>query len=225
MSGGVFVTGTDTEVGKTVVAAGLLHAVRGQGLGVAGYKPVAAGCEPTEQGWRNEDALALLQAAGAELPYAAVNPVALPAAIAPHLAAEDEGVVLELPPLVAGYRRLAGQVEWVLVEGAGGWRVPLNERQSLADLAVALGLPVVLVVAIRLGCISHALLTAEAVAADGLPLAGWVANQADTRDTMIRRQVDAIAGRLAAPLLGMVPPMPGPSPAAVARHLDIARLL
>lgn len=221
---GVFLTGTDTEVGKTLVGTGLLRAVRDRGRRVAGYKPVAAGCEHTSRGWRNEDALAHLDAAGG-FDYEAVNPVALPAAIAPHLAAEEAGVSLALTPLVEGFHRLSAQADWVLVEGAGGWRVPLNERETLADLAVALGLPVVIVVAIRLGCINHALLTAEAVAADGLELAGWVANRVQPADATAQRQIDSIDLRLQAPLLGVVPEHAGIGQDAVAAQLSVDPLL
>lgn len=224
-AGGIFLTGTDTEVGKTRVATGLLHAVRHRGYRVAGYKPVAAGCELTPRGWRNEDALAHLAAAGGDLDYEAVNPVALPAAMAPHLAAEDEDVSLALDPLVEGFRDLAERVDWVLVEGAGGWRVPLNDRETLADLAVALGLPVVLVVAIRLGCINHALLSAEAIVADGLELAGWVANRVDDADPTARRQIESIARRLHTPLLGVVPESPGADADGIAACLDVDSLL
>ncbi|MBA1148702.1 dethiobiotin synthase [Ectothiorhodospiraceae bacterium WFHF3C12] len=220
MSRGVFITGTDTEIGKTAVGAGLLRAMRDAGSRVAGYKPVAAGCEWTPEGWRNEDALSLMAATGGGVDYQAVNPVALPAAIAPHLAAADAGITLDVASLAAGYRRLSDSVDWVLVEGAGGWRVPLNADETLADLARVLRLPVVVVVAIRLGCINHALLTAEAVAADGLPLAGWVANRFDARDATAKRQIDAIAERLAAPLLGVVPDLPDANAANVARYLD-----
>lgn len=224
-AGGIFLTGTDTEVGKTRVATGLLRAVRDRGRRVAGYKPVAAGCELTPHGWRNEDALAHIAAAGGDLDYEAVNPVALPAAMAPHLAAEDEDVSLALAPLVKGFRDLAERVDWVLVEGAGGWRVPLNDRETLADLAVALGLPVVLVVAVRLGCINHALLSAEAVAADGLELAGWVANRVDDADPTARRQIESIARRLDAPLLGVVPESPQATADGIGACLELDSLL
>lgn len=223
-AGGVFVTGTDTEVGKTLIGSGLLHAMGQRGLRTAGYKPIAAGCESTPEGWRNEDALALSAAATLELAYEAVNPVALADPIAPHLAAEREGRRLAAEPLIDGYRQLAAEADWVLMEGAGGWRVPLNETQTLAALPAALGLPVILVVAIRLGCISHALLTAEAIAADGLALAGWVANVPAAEDTTTGAQIESIRQRLGAPLLGVVPRLDAPDPAAVGACLDIQSL-
>jgi len=224
-AGGVFLTGTDTEVGKTVVGAGLLRAMAAQGLTTAGYKPVAAGCESMPDGWRNEDALALSAAASLSLPYDAVNPVALADPIAPHLAAEREGRRLTSEPLLEGYRHLASEADWVLMEGAGGWRVPLNEAQTLAALPAALNLPVILVAAIRLGCISHALLTAEAIAADGLTLAGWVANVPGPEDATTGPQIETLRRRLGAPLLGVVPRLDPPDPAAVADCLDVGPLL
>src|SRR5690606_3513788 len=177
MSRAYFVTGTDTEIGKTSIAAGLLHAARRCGLSTAAAKPVASGCRRTAAGLRNDDALALLGECSLELGYEAVNPLAFEPAIAPHLAAREAGVPLQAAGLARSVRAvLARGADFSLVEGAGGWRVPLSGGETLADLAVALQLPVILVVGVRLGCISHALLTAEAIARDGLPLAGWVAN-------------------------------------------------
>lgn len=178
LKGVFFVTGTDTEVGKTWVSCRLLERARDAGLKCYGLKPVAAGCEETPQGLRNEDAVRLMAASSVTLPYEVVNPVALKAAIAPHIAAEQEGRRITLAQL-AGYVRGAlssHPADLVVVEGAGGWRVPLNDREMLAGLAVELNLPVIQVVGMRLGCISHALLTAEAIRADGLRYTGTVAN-------------------------------------------------
>lgn len=214
-----FVTGTDTEVGKTAVSCALLHAAAEQGLRTAAVKPVAAGCD--EDG-RNEDAIALMQAMTEELDYAQVNPVALHEAIAPHIAAEREGKRPQADRL-AGLCRgvMLGGADFVLVEGAGGWRVPLNARETLADLAVQLQVEVILVVAMRLGCINHALLSAEAIARDGLRLAGWVANQPGPRMACHEENLDTLQRLLPAPLLGEVPLMSPWDPEKAASLLSI----
>lgn len=223
MSRAFFVTGTDTEVGKTVTACALLAAAAQRGLTTAAVKPVAAGCD--DDG-RNEDALALMAAMTAELPYERVNPVALQAAIAPHIAAREEGVELTVGHLAGACREVtAGAAEFVLVEGAGGWRVPVGPRETLADLARELGAPVILVVGMRLGCINHALLTAEAIARDGLRLAGWVANQPGARMSRHEENLATLRELLDAPCLGELPHLPGADPAALASHLDIGPLL
>ncbi|MCH2556242.1 MAG: dethiobiotin synthase [Alcanivorax sp.] len=178
LKGVFFITGTDTEVGKTWVGCRLLERARDAGLRCYGLKPVAAGCERTAEGPRNEDALNLMAASSVTLPYEVVNPVALDAAIAPHIAAQQENRRVTLAQL-AGYVRGAlnsHPADLVLVEGAGGWRVPLNDREMLSGLAVELNLPVIQVVGMKLGCINHALLTAEAIRADGLHYTGTVAN-------------------------------------------------
>ncbi|MCA1805588.1 MAG: dethiobiotin synthase [Xanthomonadaceae bacterium] len=205
MNNGYFITGTDTEVGKTRVSVALLHWLQQQGLRVAGMKPVAAGCEETAAGLRNEDALALQAASSVTLPYDTINPYALAPPIAPHLAARDAGILIDIDPILAAYRTIAAQVDSVVVEGAGGWRVPLNDNQDMSDLAAALGLPVVLVVDIRLGCINHALLSAQAIAARGLPLAGWAANHAHGDYARSADNIASIAARVGAPLLGVIP--------------------
>jgi len=220
-----FVTGTDTEIGKTTIAAGLLHAARHAGLSTAAAKPVASGCEPTAAGLRNPDALALLGECTLPLAYAEVNPLAFAPPIAPHLAAREAGLALNVATLAPAVRAvLAKEADFTLVEGAGGWRVPLAGRESLSDLAVALGLPVILVVGVRLGCINHALLSAEAIARDGLPLAGWVANVMDPATSRLEENLATLAERLDAPCLGQVPHLPVATPAAVAAHLDLAPL-
>ena len=178
LKGIFFVTGTDTEVGKTWVSCRLLERAREAGLSCYGLKPIAAGCEATADGWQNEDALQLMAASSVKLPYETVNPVALTAAIAPHIAAQQEGKVVTLARL-AGYVRgalNAHKADLILIEGAGGWRVPLNDREMLSGLAKELALPVIQVVGMKLGCISHALLTAEAIEKDGLQYAGTMAN-------------------------------------------------
>ena len=227
-----FVTGTDTGVGKTLIASALLHAANQKHLRTLGLKPVAAGCEQTGEGLRNDDALQLMQAASVKLSYEQVNPVALQAAIAPHIAAANEGRRLSVDRLVGFCRgALMNKVDFCLIEGAGGWRVPLNPRETMADLARALDIPVLMVVGIRLGCINHALLTAEAIARDGLKLAGWVASCVEAEQPAWRENVDTLRALLPFPLLGVVPFM-GVEPIrdfpllqTVSSHLDINKLI
>lgn len=197
---GLFVTGTDTGVGKTRVAVALIHALRAQGLRVAAMKPVAAGCAP---GGLNDDVRALLQAANVAADLRDINPYSFESPIAPHLAAQQAGVAIELPVIVAAYARLAAVADVVVVEGAGGWRVPLNDREDMADLAQALALPIVLVVGLRLGCLNHALLTAESIAHRRLPCAGWVGNQIDPAMACQVANLDALRARLPVPCLGV----------------------
>jgi dethiobiotin synthetase len=219
---GWFVTGTDTGVGKTWVSVALMHALRERGVSVLGMKPVAAGCTPTLEGLRNEDALMLLEAASFAVPYGEVNPYALEAPVAPHIAAQQVGVMVDLDTLSATAQRLAGQADRLVVEGVGGWRVPLSDRADVAGLAIHLGLPVILVVGLRLGCLNHALLTAEAIAHAGVPLAGWVANLVDPHMASVAENVQDLMLRLPAPLLGVMPHMHGRPPrlAAPALNLD-----
>lgn len=176
---GLFITGTDTNVGKTLVAASLLHAYAELGYRSIGMKPVAAGAELVEGVWINEDVVALRAAANVEAPAELINPYLFREAIAPHIAAEHKGVRIELPRIRAAFQELSALAEVVIVEGVGGFRVPLGADTDSADLAVSLNLPVVLVVGMRLGCINHALLTLEAITARNLTLAGWVANRID----------------------------------------------
>jgi dethiobiotin synthetase len=197
---GLFVTGTDTGVGKTRVAVALIHALRAQGLRVAAMKPVSAGSAPGEL---NEDVVALLQAANVVADLRDVNPYAFVEPIAPHIAAQQAGVRIELAVIAEAYGRLAAAADVVVVEGAGGWRVPLNECEDMADLARVLGLPIVLVVGLRLGCLSHALLTAESIANRRLPWAGWVGNHIDPGMAQIAENVSALKARLPDPCLGL----------------------
>lgn len=221
----VFVTGTDTEVGKTHVSCALLAAASKAGLQTAAMKPVASGCELTAAGLRNSDALALQAQCTLELSYEQINPVALQAAIAPHLAAASEGRQLSLSRLVGTARAvLMGRADFTVIEGAGGWRVPLNGRELLSSLPLELRLPVVLVVGIRLGCINHALLTAEAIRRDGLHLAGWVANHLGTCTAVDSQNVETLRHMLPAPLLGELPFAPGQSPDEAAAFIDLSAL-
>jgi dethiobiotin synthetase len=222
MATAFFITGTDTDVGKTTVAAGLLRAARLAGLSTAAVKPVAAGCELTAAGLRNSDALALLTECSALLSYAEVNPVALAPAIAPHIAAVEAGVSLDVASLASAVQAvLAKQADFTLVEGAGGWYVPMNDSSTLADLAVALQLPVIVVVAVRLGCINHALLTVAAIERDGLRVAGWVANLLEPHMPRLEENIASLQARLSAPCLGRVPLLAEVSAASVARCLDL----
>lgn len=202
---GCFVTGTDTGVGKTLVSAALLHTLVRHHRRVVGMKPVAAGLIDHRGQWVSEDVLALRAASNVSVPAALDNPVALPDAMAPHLAAERAGRLVTVSKLMTAHRTLQDHADVVLVEGAGGWRVPINEHETLADLAKAIGAPVVLVVGLRLGCLNHALLTAEAIRADGLQLAGWVANAVDPDMPCRDENIDTLRQRLPAPLLGSVP--------------------
>lgn len=201
-----FVTGTDTDVGKTTIAAGLLASANKRGLRTAAIKPIASGCELTPDGLRNADALLLQSVMSLPLSYEEINPIALAPAIAPHLAAEQANVRINAMQL-AGICRgvLMQRADLTLVEGAGGWRVPLNSRELLSELPKLLGLPVIMVVGMRLGCINHALLTAEAIARDGLSLAGWVANSCGPDMDYLDENIATIKGYLRAPCLGMVP--------------------
>ncbi|MBW8371844.1 MAG: dethiobiotin synthase [Thiobacillus sp.] len=197
---GLFVTGTDTGVGKTRVAVALIHALRAQGLRVAAMKPVSAGSAP---GGLNEDVEVLLQAANVAADIRDVNPYAFAPAIAPHIAAQQAGRRIELDVIAAAYSRLAAAADVVVVEGAGGWRVPLNDREDMADLAQRLDLPVVLVVGLRLGCLNHALLTAESIANRHVPWAGWVANHVDPGMDCQAENIAALRARLPSPCLGV----------------------
>lgn len=199
-----FIAGTDTEIGKTFITCALLHTARRAGFTALGMKPVAAGAEWIDGDYVNEDA-ARLRAAGSFDPgLADLNPVCLRSPIAPHIAAAEEGVAIDEAAILAAYGRLAAQADVMLVEGVGGFRVPLGPKHDTADLAVAFGLPVILVVGLRLGCINHALLTAEAIRARGLPLAGWVANQVDPAMLRVDENIAAIDARIGAPCLGRV---------------------
>jgi dethiobiotin synthetase len=197
---GLFVTGTDTGVGKTRVAVALIHALRAQGLRVAAMKPVSAGNAPGEL---NEDVVALLEASNVNAAVCDVNPYTFAEPIAPHIAAELAGVRIDLDVIAAAYGRLAAMADVVVVEGAGGWRVPLNDREDMADLARRLGLPVVLVVGVRLGCLSHALLTVESIASRQVPWAGWVANQVEPAMPRADENVACLHVRLPGPCLGV----------------------
>lgn len=209
--GGVFVTGTDTGVGKTWVSLGLMAALQAQSLSVVGMKPVSAGCERTPGGLRNEDAVLLQRQASVAHPYERINPVAFEPPIAPHIAAIEAGVDIDFARIERAYRTLAASADLCVVEGAGGWLVPLSARKSFADLAERLALPVFLVVAIRLGCLNHALLTVESIERHGLPLAGWVANLLAPEIPRARENIEALSARIRAPRMATVGYTPKPT--------------
>lgn len=219
-----FITGTDTGIGKTLMSTALLHALGKQGLRAAGMKPVAAGTEWRDGAWHNEDSDALMAAATIRLPPEQVTPYLLRAPAAPHIAAAQDGITIDPARLLAAHAAIVQQADAVVIEGVGGFRVPLNDRFDSADLAQAFGLPVILVVGLRLGCINHALLSAEAIAARGLVLAGWIANHIDTEMLFPQENIAALSVRLPAPLLGVVPRLQQPSPAAACAHLDFTAL-
>lgn len=219
MKHGWFVTGTDTGVGKSRVSAGLVRLGARQGRAAVGMKPVASGAVTTPDGLRSEDALLLQQAANLPVPYEQVNPYLFVPPIAPHIAAAEQGVDIRLETIQTAFARLAASADWVVVEGVGGWQVPLSRHFALPDLARALGLPVILVVGMRLGCLNHALLTARAIQADGLMLAGWVANRVDAEFERCDANLATLEAHLDFPLLGVVPHTAAPAPDAVADAL------
>jgi dethiobiotin synthetase len=218
---GFFVTGTDTGVGKTQVALGLLALMNGAGLRTLAMKPISSGCMVTPGGLRNEDALRLEVAASEAVPYTEVNPFAYAPAIAPHIAADEAGDGPRVTDLVAAFNTLLRHpADAVVVEGAGGWRVPINPDETLADFAREIGLPVVLVVGMRLGCLNHALLSAEAIRRDGLVLAGWVANQVDGTMARAAENLATLERLMPGPCLGVVPHLPAPTADLMVASLD-----
>lgn len=200
-----FITGTDTEIGKTFVTAALLRAFAKQSLRTIGMKPVAAGAELVDGVWHNEDVDSLMAASNVVASQELIVPYLMQAAAAPHIVASLENVQFDLAHIVASYQQLHAMSDVVLIEGVGGFCVPLNDEVSTVDMAQALGLPVILVVGMRLGCINHALLTAQAIAASGMRLAGWVANTVDAEMRFFDENVQALKQRLTAPCLGVIP--------------------
>lgn len=216
-----FITGTDTEVGKTRISVGLIKALQQQGLRVAAMKPIASGCEWQDGELRNEDALALSKQADIKLPYAQVNPYPFEPAIAPHLAAEQTGQTISIKVIRQHFAAMQDNADAIVVEGAGGWLVPLNDGETMADLAKTLQLPVILVVAIKLGCINHALLTVQGIVHSGLKLAGWVANDF-LHNSQSSGIIQTLTQRIAAPCLGVVPELADAEDASP--YLQLARL-
>jgi dethiobiotin synthetase len=205
-SRGVFITGTDTGVGKTLIACALTRALRQAGRRVSVMKPVASGSSSTADGLRNADALALMEAAG--LPpelYCEVNPYCFEPPISPHIAAEEAKITIDTDLIRRKYDRLRADAEWIVVEGAGGWLAPINACQCMSELARALSLPALLVVGLKLGCLNHAQLTWRAVRSDGVPLAGWVASAIDPHMSHAAENLDTLARRLGEPPLAVIP--------------------
>ncbi len=219
-----FVTGTDTGAGKTLVTGALLYALGQQGVRAAGMKPVAAGAELQDGVWHNEDVDFIAASSPLALPTDLTTSYLLQAATAPHIAAAQEGVTIDPDRILDSYVRVAAAADAVVVEGVGGFRVPLADDFDTADLAQRLGLPVIMVVGLRLGCINHALLTAEAIAVRGLTLAGWIANVIDIGMDYGMAYIDTLTQKLPAPMLGCVPRLPAPLPSAAASHLDLSSL-
>ena len=205
MNQGVFVTGTDTGCGKTRVSVVLIEQLRARGIRVGGFKPVAAGSELHDGELRNDDTLALIGASGLDVPYRVANPYCFEPAIAPHLAAAEAGIKIEPGPILAACDELASGCEFLVVEGAGGWRVPLGPRFDLQGLALELGLPVLLVVGLRLGCLNHALLSEQSILASGARLLGWVGSQVDPGMARLNENIAALSARLSRPCLGILP--------------------
>ena len=205
MSSAYFIAGTDTGVGKTLITSALVHGFAQRGLRSVGMKPVAAGCTWQDGRLLSEDVVQLVAASNVEVDLDLINPYAFAPPIAPHIAADKAGVSIELPVIQQACKTLQGQVDRVMVEGVGGFRVPLGAELDTADLAQALGLPVVLVVGMRLGCINHTLLTLEAIEVRGLTLAGWVANCIDPEMAVLDDNIAALRKRIPAPCLGIVP--------------------
>lgn len=223
-SAAFFITGTDTGVGKTLVTAALLHAFAALGRQVVGMKPVAAGADREGDVWINEDVRLLRAASNVTAPAEWVNPYLFRDPIAPHIAAERKGVTIEIPRIRAALEALRGQAELVLVEGVGGFRVPLSADTDTADLAQVLDLPVILVAGMRLGCLNHVLLTMEAIQSRGLRLAGWVANRIDPDMAAYDENLAALRQRIGAPLLAELPVMALADPARAAGYFPPVRL-
>lgn len=225
MKQGYFVTGTDTGIGKTTVSCALLRAFAAQGNSVVGMKPVASGCRREAGQLVSEDVEKLQATSSVSAPLELLNPYAFEPPIAPHIAAEQAGVQIDLARIDAAFKKLQTQADIVVVEGVGGFCVPLNQREDTADMAVMLGLPVILVVGIRLGCLSHALLATEAIARRGLVLAGWVANYCQSGEVSVANEnISALRARIEAPLLGVVGYQEFPDFEKIASLLDLQKL-
>ncbi len=204
-SKGIFVTGTDTGIGKTAVSCALLRTFKQRGLNVQGMKPVASGCDLHDGQWQNEDALALIQACDTNADYALVNPYALPLATAPQIAAREANVTLDLAVIIHAYEKLQSQADFVLVEGVGGWLAPLSDTLDQSDLVAAMQTPVVLVVGMRLGCINHARLTEQAIQAGGFNFLGWVANYCEADFDIDGDYYQALSASMQSPCLAKLP--------------------
>lgn len=225
MSRAFFVAGTDTDVGKTVASKAILHALAAREVKTIGYKPVAAGSEKTAEGWRNSDALHLQAAATVDVAYEDVNPYALELPASPHIAAKHEQLTIDYALLSDKLAQHKQNADVVLVEGAGGWRVPISDEESLSTWVQQEQLPVILVVGIKLGCLSHALLTAEVIKSDGLNLIGWVANRVNPGTEHYADIIEMLETRLAVPKLGEIPYIPKAKRKDLGKYIDVTALL
>jgi len=222
MTSAFFVTGTDTEIGKTWCTLGLIQAFKNQGIRAAGMKPIASGCQLTPAGLRNSDGEHILTLNHPlTLPYPIINPYAFAPPIAPHIAAEQAQQAIQLTKIVEAYQQFTAVAEVIIVEGIGGWRVPIDRQHSLKDLVLALDIPVILVVGLRLGCINHALLTAEVIIGDGCQLIGWIANTL-TSEFETQSVIQTLSERLPAPFLAEMPYLPHQDIAQLAQALEVA---
>ncbi|MCX9530469.1 dethiobiotin synthase [Vibrio cholerae] len=225
MRNAIFIAGTDTDVGKTVASKAILQALATHNIATIGYKPVAAGSDKTEFGYRNSDALHLMKAATVNMPYEDVNPYALVLPTSPHIAAKHENVTIDYALLSNKLSKHKQNAELVVVEGAGGWRVPTSDSDCLSTWVKQERLPVILVVGIKLGCLSHAILTAEAIRADGLELVGWIANRINPGTEHYAEIIEHLEGRLGAPKLGEIPYMPKAKRQELGKFIQLDHLL
>lgn len=221
MKHGIFITGTDTGTGKTLVASALVRLAASHGRRVVGLKPIATGAARTSQGLRNADATALAAESSVALPYELTNPLCFEPAIAPHIAATDTGTPMHVPALVDWYRRATVDAELAIVEGAGGWRVPMYPEGFLSDLAEQLQLDVLLVVGLRLGCLNHARLTVEAIShSDRCRYLGWIGSCIDPAFARLEENLESLSRLLGGQPLAVIPPLPAPSAASALEHLQ-----
>lgn len=221
MTKSIFVTGTDTEVGKTFYSKLLLHSLNAQGLRTAAMKPLASGAAMHEGKLRNADALLLQQAANTSFPYELCNPYCFEAAIAPHLAAKQLGIRIDPDVILQAYKKLQQRADVTVIEGVGGWLVPVDDKQTVADLIQTLGVPVILVVGMRLGCINHALLTADNIKQRGITLLGWVANMMEPGMSHLDENIMSIAARIEAPLLDTIEFINNPEADTPSQRLNV----
>ncbi len=224
MTKAYFITGTDTDIGKTHIATALIQHFVALNFKTIGMKPISAGCDMHNGQLKNEDALQLLAASNVTAPYSLVNPYAFAPAIAPHLAANLEGETISIAHIQAAYTQLTALAEVLIVEGAGGFLVPINDTETIADLSVALNIPVILVVGMRLGCINHALLSVLAIEQKGLKLSGWIANEIDTEMPRLHENIASLTARINAPYLGFVAWQKGAGVDKLCSQLDLSRL-
>lgn len=218
---GYFITGTDTECGKTEITLGVMQWLQSQQLNVAGMKPIASGCEVTTEGLRNDDADRILKQSSGSLTYSQINCYSFQPAIAPHIAAAEAAVDIDFEVIKRAADQLSQQSDRLVIEGVGGWRVPLGRDGALSDLALALDLPVILVVGLKLGCINHALLTAESIQASGGKLVGWVGNHVEASMSVADENIQTLRSEIAVPCFGIVPNLAKPTAEEIAKRLDL----